>query len=319
MTTFKQLAGVSIDLDNKWSYLKTRNDEHWRELPSFYPTVIPRVVEFFEKRNLTISCFVVGQDAVLPEHIQHLQNLTKQGHELGNHSFHHEAWKRFQTLEEAELEIHQSEQAIEAATGVRPVGYRGPGFSLQPEILQVLASRKYQYDTSTWPTFFGPLARMFYSWKTGLSGASKQERNQLFGRVSDCFQPNKLYVLQPGNPRLVEIPVTVMPLVRTPAHISYLMYLATFSATGALAYFETFLTLCRVTQTPPVILLHPTDFLSVQDEPELAFFPGMSLPLATKLNLLNTLFDRLGAHYRPVRLIELAQSFSIPPLPRASL
>ena len=61
----KPIASLSLDLDNKWSYLKTHGDPGWESFPSYLDTVVPRVLQFLEERNLTITFFVVGQDAAL--------------------------------------------------------------------------------------------------------------------------------------------------------------------------------------------------------------------------------------------------------------
>ena len=88
----KPLASLSLDLDNKWSYVKTHGDEGWESFPSYLDVVVPRVLEFLHERQLKITFFVVGQDAVLPKNRHALRSLADAGHEIGNHSFHHEPW-----------------------------------------------------------------------------------------------------------------------------------------------------------------------------------------------------------------------------------
>ena len=36
------IASLSLDLDNKWSYLKTHGDPGWEGFPSYFDTVVPR-------------------------------------------------------------------------------------------------------------------------------------------------------------------------------------------------------------------------------------------------------------------------------------
>ena len=88
--------------------------------------------------------------------------IPDSGHEVGNHSFHHEPWLHLYSPEEIEKEVENAEEAIANATGVTPRGWRGPGFSFSPNLLNVLAKRDYRYDGSTFPTYMGPLARMYY-------------------------------------------------------------------------------------------------------------------------------------------------------------
>ena len=289
------LASLSLDLDNKWSYLKTHGNSAWEALPSYLDLVVPRILDIFAARGLTITFFIVGQDCALPEHEPTLCSIADAGHEIGNHSFHHEPWLHLYDREQLETEIACAEGHIERVTGQRPVGFRGPGYSVSPATFEVLAQRGYLYDASTLPTFLGPVARLVYFVSARLTPDQKQDRKRLFGTFSDGFRPLKPFWCESNGAggRLLEIPVTTMPLLRLPIHLSYVHYLAKFSVRGALAYFRNALRLCRVRRIEPSILLHPLDFLGVEDDQELAFFPAMSLPLQRKLDVLNAALDEL--------------------------
>jgi peptidoglycan/xylan/chitin deacetylase (PgdA/CDA1 family) len=60
-----------------------------------------------------------------------------------------------------EDEFQKTEDAIEAVTGKRTVGFRGPGFSLSDQVLKTMIRRGYEYDCSTFPTYLGPIARAY--------------------------------------------------------------------------------------------------------------------------------------------------------------
>src|SRR6266550_3424612 len=153
----KPLASLSLDLDNQWSYMKTHGDAGWDSYPTYLPLVVPRVLDILRRRGLRITFFIVGQDAARPENREALRSLADAGHEIGNHSFKHEPWLHLYSEEEIECELRSAEEAIEQATGKRPIGFRGPGFSVSESVLRVLARRGYEYDASTFPTFLGPL------------------------------------------------------------------------------------------------------------------------------------------------------------------
>src|SRR6476620_1543485 len=59
------IASLSLDLDNKWSYLKTHGDRGWEGFPSYLDRVVPRTLDLFDELGLRITVFVVGQDAAL--------------------------------------------------------------------------------------------------------------------------------------------------------------------------------------------------------------------------------------------------------------
>jgi hypothetical protein len=303
----KPIASLSLDLDNQWTYLKTHGDPGWQSFPTYLPLVVPRILRFFEERDLTITVFIVGQDAVVETNRAPIASIAAAGHEIANHSFHHDPWLHLYTDEEIESDFRQAEDAIEDVTGQIPVGFRGPGFSCSPATLRTLATRGYLYDASTFPTFLGPLARAYYFMTSNLSAQEKEQRKILFGRFSEGFRPIKAYPWPIGSGHLLEIPVTTLPLFKIPFHASYLLYLSTFSSRLAIAYFRTALWLCRVTGTSPSILLHPLDFLGCDDVRELSFFPAMNLPAQRKLRLVGEVVRLLDKHFEVVTMQEHAR------------
>jgi hypothetical protein len=89
-----------------------------------------------------------------------------------------------------------------------------------------------------------------------------------------------------------------MPGLRIPIHFSYVLYLGGYSRTAARLYFDLALRLCRLTRTAPSLLMHPLDFLGRDDEPSLAFFPGMGMDYSRKRELMATALDTWEHHYR---------------------
>ncbi len=176
-----------------WSYLKTHGNAGWEQRPSYYPTFFPAVLDVLNALGLRITFFVVGCDAAVPAHRPFLQAAVGAGHDIGNHSYEHEPWLHRYTSERLADEIAAADIAIESATGRRPVGFRGPGFSWSPALLEVLVDRGYLYDASTLPSYIGPLARAYYFWTAHLSPAQREERAALFGSAADGFRPARAY------------------------------------------------------------------------------------------------------------------------------
>jgi len=289
----KPIASVSLDLDDKWTYMKTHGDARWSAYPSYLEIVVPRVLNFLKERGLTITFFIVGQDAALEHNRELLRSISDAGHEIGNHSFKHEPWLHLYSEQELAEELTAAESAIELATGKRPKGFRGPGFSVSETVIKVLIGRGYNYDASTLPTFLGPLARAYYFFTAKLDKEERNRRAKLFGTVRDGLRPIKMHTWRAAEGAITELPVTTMPVVRTPFHLSYLIYLAVFSPILAKLYMKIAFTLCKWVKVPPSFLLHPLDFLGPKEAPELAFFPGMGLSVEQKMKVVNTAFDEL--------------------------
>lgn len=295
---------LSLDLDNKWSYLKTHGSKDWETLPTYLDVAIPRILEFLAKRNIKITFFVVGQDAVREENKPYLRMLADAGHEIASHSFHHDPWLHLYTPEKLNHELELAENAIKEATGVEVKGFRGPGFSLSTDTLEVIRERGYEYDATAFPNLLNPLARAYFFAKSNLSAEQKEERKALFGSYSDAFRPVKPYRWNLEQGKLLELPVTTMPLFKVPMHFSYLVYLGGFASPLATLYTRFGAGLCRLTKTEPSLLLHPLDFLGADDDKDLEFFPGMSMESEKKLELMGKFFDIFCNHFEPVTMGE---------------
>jgi hypothetical protein len=305
----RPLLSLGLDLDNLWSYMKIHGDSGWESHPSYLDQLAPLVLDAMSRHRLRLTVFIVGQDAALEKNRRALAALAAGGHEIGNHSFRHEPWFHLYSRTEIEEEIRSAEEAIERATGKRPIGFRGPGFSLSPDTLRVLSSRGYLYDCSTLPTFLGPLARAYYFWQArSMSAAEREKRSKLYGTWSQGLQSIRPYSWSVDGKKLVELPVTTMPGLRVPFHLSYLLFLLRFSRALAWSYFRTCLALCRMTGTSPSFLLHPLDFLGGDRVKELSFFPGMDLPTAAKIDFLHEVLLGLQSSFEVVTLEEHARA-----------
>jgi len=294
----ERIASLSLDLDNLWSYQMTHGDPEWESLGTYLPTLVPLVLQELAALDLHITFFVVGQDAARAENGAAIASLATAGHEIGNHSFRHQPWLHRYSAEEINDELARTEDAIGAVTGQRTTGFRGPGYSLSGDVLQVLVERGYRYDCSTLPTVVGPLARRYYFRSAQLTAEQRAERATLFGGAREGLRPLKPYFWQVGERRLLELPVTTMPVTRVPIHVSYVLYLAGLSNAAAHQYFANALRLCRARGVEPSILLHPLDFLGADDVDALGFFPGMAMSGAHKRTVVRACLAELARQFR---------------------
>lgn len=305
------LASLSIDVDNLWTYQMVHGNPAWQQFGTYLPVVVPRLLSILERHELTLTAFIVGKDAERPENVEALARLAAAGHELGNHSYRHQPWLHRYSPAELREELEATEEAITRCGGARPIGFRGPGYSLSEDTLRVLDERGYRYDCSTLPTVVGPLARAYYFRTAKLDAAQRAERAHLFGDWREGLRPLGAYRWSlDGRASLVELPVTTMPLARIPIHVSYLLYLRGLSGQAARRYFLAALWLAERRRVDVSLLLHPLDLLGPDDAAELAFFPGMALPLAAKLELVHQVLEDLVARRRVVTLAGHAEALA---------
>jgi len=298
-TDKKNIASISLDLDNQWSYMKIHGDSGWEKFPSYLNIFIPHVLEVLDQLRLKITFFIVGQDAALDKNAEYLSMISANGHEIGNHSFHHESWLHLYPKYKIRDEIVTAEKYIEKVTGTKTTGFRGPGFSWSQNLLEVLSELNYEYDASTLPTFIGPFARFYYFRTTKLTPAERKERKKLFGTFRDGLRPVKPYFWEiNGTGKLLEIPVSTIPILKIPFHLSYLIYLNTISPFLMKQYLHTAIFFCKVTNTAPSFLLHPLDLIGGDMIPELKFFPGMNVKSEQKTKIFINVINNLSSNFK---------------------
>lgn len=307
----KMLASVSLDLDNQWSYMKVHGDEGWEKFPSYLDMVIPIVLDVLDKLDIKITFFIVGQDAAIEKNHKVLQSIIERGHEVGNHSFHHESWLKSYSKEKIEEEIIMAEEAIFKVTGKRTNSFRGPGFSWSNDLFEVLQKRDYIFDASLLPTYISPLMRRYYFLKSNLSKKEKKSRKELFGSFKEGFYPLKPFLWKfKNNRKLLEIPVTTMPIFKIPFHQSYLLYISNISLRLMRMYLRFAIFMCKLTNTQPSYLLHPLDLIGGDHVPELSFFPGMNIKSEQKLKVFEISMRILKKNFELVNMSEFAKTLS---------
>jgi len=312
MSKVKPLASISLDLDNQWTYMKIHGDEGWEKYPSYLDVFVPHVLNILDELDLKITFFIVGQDAMLEHNHKYIKMIVERGHEVGNHSFHHESWLQTYSKEQIEKEIQIAEEAIFNVTGHKTIGFRGPGFSWSKDLLEVLQKRSYIFDASTLPTYIGPLARLYYFWTSGLSKEERKERKELFGKFKDGLRSIKPYRWKlSNNQTLLEIPVTTIPIFKVPFHLSYLLYLSSFSFGLMKLYLNFAIFMCKITRTRPSFLLHPLDLIGGDQVPELAFFPGMNVSSEKKVEVFKIAIQKLNKHFDLTKMSVFAKTLNV--------
>jgi hypothetical protein len=303
---------LSIDLDNQWCFMQTNGDDGWQGFPTYLPDIVPRILSFFDEYDQPITFFIVGVDATKEQNRSSLASISKKGHEIASHSFLHQPWLHTYSVEEIKNEFQQAEDAIQDVTGVLPRGFRGPGYSYSKEVLEVLASRNYAYDCSSFPNSLAGLSRMYFFARNSLNKEERSRRSGLFGRSNEMLRTIRPYVCRLQSGRILEIPVTTMPFFRFPIHFSYVLYLSEYSEKLAIAYFRAAMALCEFRKIGPSLLFHPLDFMGSDDDcKEVAFFPGMNRTAAQKITTLRSCMAVISSRFQSMpigRFADLVRS-----------
>lgn len=153
--TAPKLAAVSVDLDEIGCYTAIHGLSEAglsaRARHAVYDRAVPRLAALFAELNIPATFFAIGRDLARPENAAQLRALRAAGHEIANHSLNHFYDLTRRSESEQRREVEGGMDAIEAAVGERPVGFRAPGYTIDDRLFRVLEASGVQYDSSVFP------------------------------------------------------------------------------------------------------------------------------------------------------------------------
>lgn len=181
LPTDKKIA-LSFDLEDE-----LYDDPEWFGRTSFL------ILDLLRRHDAKATFFVTG--CILEGHPDIIRRIHQDEHELACHGGY--GHKNLHDISEDTFreELERSAGIIERVTGLRPMGFRAPFFSLSPGtewVLRVLVNLGFKYDSSVFPMNVG---------KYGVSGAPLSPH-----RLSKEGSPSK------DSCDILEIPVAVYGL-----------------------------------------------------------------------------------------------------------
>jgi peptidoglycan-N-acetylglucosamine deacetylase len=148
-----RFCAVSVDLDEIPNYTQIHGLSSLEGPGStaVYDIAIGRLCAMARDARMPLTLFAVASDLRRPASAAALRTAHAEGHEIANHSLDH----RYDlTRLERDAIVHQiggGADLIAAATGVRPVGFRAPGYTITDTVFDVLAELGVAYDSSVFP------------------------------------------------------------------------------------------------------------------------------------------------------------------------
>lgn len=301
-----RLCSISVDLDEIACYSAIHGLTPAAESHAVYDLALERIRDFAVSLTLPLTLFVVASDLEREESATTLRRVVSDGHEIANHSLDH--WYDLTRRERVEQthQVVEANRRIEARLGVRPRGFRAPGYTMTDQLMAVLHEAGLSYDSSVFPcpTYYAAKAAALLGVK-------------LLGRISSSVLDSPNVLRAPATPYragepywtpgagLLELPIQVAGPLRLPFIGTTLTLLG---PSGARA-----LTRSLVGAPFVNLELHGIDFLEAGDVPKrlLSVQPDLRIPFARKLKTLGAVVETLREHgYTLLRLDEAARNFS---------
>jgi peptidoglycan/xylan/chitin deacetylase (PgdA/CDA1 family) len=144
------LLSVSVDLDETRHYRAIHGLPHV-DTCEVYDWAIPRLVDWARQRGVALTWFVVGKDLERQAGAEIIAGLVKSGDEVGCHTYSHRYDLTRLSFTEMQAEVERGVTVIDRVTGVRPTGFRAPGYVVTDTLLDLLREQGLRYDSSVFP------------------------------------------------------------------------------------------------------------------------------------------------------------------------
>ncbi len=119
----------------------------------FGPIGLERIREVLNEFEVRGSFFTPGHTAI--SYPDSVESLVADGHEIGHHGWVHEVLSPLSEGEERSI-IERGIEALESVAGVRPSGFRAPGWDLSNRTVDLLVEYQFSYDSSMMGNDFSP-------------------------------------------------------------------------------------------------------------------------------------------------------------------
>jgi len=259
-----------------------------------------RLCELMAEVAAPATFFAVGEDLASEAAAAPLRQASSAGHEIGNHTLHHRYRLTALPPEEMAEEVEGGAAAIAAAVGVRPIGFRAPGYTLSAPLLERVVLSGHTYDSSTYPAapyYLAKAAVLGLQRISGRRSSSRLDRARVLTAPRLPYRPSRTEPYRRGYLPLIELPISTTPFVRFP-------FIGTFlNLLPELAFDAVYRSLRR---DPFVNLeLHGIDLMDASDgagEMLPRHQRDLTVPAAKKLERLRRLLRRMANDFELVTL-----------------
>jgi len=314
----KLLATIQIDLDSLEAIQECYGWENFPEDAKnlLYEEGTTNFLDLLDHYNIKSTFFVIGKDAQDSFKKTIISEIHNRGHEIANHSFSHTIGLSKLNDNAIIKEIKSAEDAIGNITGSKPKGFRSPGYDINSRILKILEDSGYEYDSSLLPSFYGSLFRFADRFISGersrpfptMRDKSRTTEKKQFGRFVDGFAPLKPY--QPdekkywhrGNTlKIVEVPITTIPIIRFPFHSTIIFKFGT-------PIFDMGFMLLKKYNLPINYLFHIIDLVDTKKIKGLERLFFLKLPLEKRRALVKYIIEKIKNDYATMKTADYVKA-----------
>jgi len=303
-----RLACISVDLDGLDHYAALYGLDR-AVVPdeargAVHAVAVPRFLELVEGAGGRGTLFVIAGEVDTQARAP-LQDALRRGHALASHSHGHDYALSRRTPGEIDRDLARAQQVLVELGAPAPLGFRAPGYTLSPALLQAVAARGHAYDASIFPAapyWAAKAVAMAWLRIRGRRTRAILDSPRVLGAPRLPYRPDLSRPERRGTAPLLELPMSVTPGTRVPFIGGFLLLAPWPMVRGAYAQLrgDAFLSL----------ELHAVDLLGPEDGLPAALGraqPDLRMPRETKLARLRQVLEWVARDFQLCPLEQAAR------------
>lgn len=304
----KKLVSFHIDIDSPKKLLKFYGIKDIKysddDLDYFYTVAMNRALKVLERNNIYATFFCVGDELESSVPAQEMIKMAfSAGHEIANHTYSHVYGLTRLDQKEIISEIEKCARVIENVTGIRPVGFRSPGYDINNTIIEILENLGYKYDASGFWSMLNLAAKACLRIKS-------KDKNIYSGfvlgldtlPVSAYFPSQDNWLKRVSYRKIAELPLPRTRIFNMPFYNNFNLMLPPLYARFAVNLMN---------QDYFVYLFHLIEFVDCNDKipPELHIHPNIRTRLDKKLNFIDGIIKDIVNRYSAIKTNEFIKTY----------
>ncbi|MEW5766919.1 MAG: polysaccharide deacetylase family protein [bacterium] len=305
----RKVCSISIDVDSLDCYYQIHGIAGKKGDNIVYERAIPRFLDLLDRLGVKATFFVIGKDVQEGDNHEIIREIIQAGHKIGNHTWSHQYGLTRLSSAAIREEIEQAHLVLKEVTGTPISGFRAPGYNINSDIVVSLKGLGYIYDSSIFPSppyYLAKLAAIILKRIRGRKSHSVMGHPAILLAPSVPYVPSVTAPWHKGASGLVELPITVLPIIGLPFIGTYI------TMAGRKATRFTYKVINRLKDFLN-LEFHAIDLLDIEGDkidPLLSCQVDLKVSYQDKISLFEELFSLIKEDYEVLTLEQAAERVS---------
>jgi peptidoglycan/xylan/chitin deacetylase (PgdA/CDA1 family) len=285
---------IHVDIDSPVTLADFYNvrlvDYSLEKLEAFYEKTFERMLDTYDHLGVKVTFFCVASEVEKSERIREvLRKAIQRGHFIANHTYSHPFGLNELNNDHIVSEIKDANRILEQKLGVKPIGFRSPGYAIDTDTINLLEKLDIAYDSSAgWAIFHVIFKTMRFlgmkKMKVGFGDTNWRLRSNMYVPSHANWKKNSR-----SDRKIKEYPL--------PASFYVLPCYSNLHLSFGLPFIKLLLSNTRRHRLL-IYLMHVIEFSSVEDDfipSEILVHPHLKMDMNKKLNKIGQILSYIDS------------------------